>query len=285
MAGEGCPLAEMDASYVEWLADNRARVKAWEKAVHPLAGEMHENGVAVVSAVSLVDPDVLQRASDECLDIASDSAGAVERKKLKKDWKKFFVEISINRRRKSCLRLALEPRLLEAVAGYYRMWPRLHQIALHINSPTSEPVPRATQLWHRDDGDLKVVKVFVYLVDVDETNGPFCYIPKTQALGALAQVWPDQLPDQGVMTLYERETRATDEEMSVSVPPALWKTCVGPKHTMILADTTGYHRGLKPVSGTRIMLSLTYSSGSRKSECAGDVPEWATDEGQRWAML
>jgi hypothetical protein len=176
------------------------------------------------------------------------------------------------------LRLALDKKLLEIVSLYLGMWPRLHAVGAWLNFPSVHE-PTASQLWHRDPEDLKNVKVFIYLVDVDEDRGPFCYIPETQPFGNRASAVPK----------HADKIRVTDEEMRAVIPAHAWLTCVGPANTMILADTVGYHRGGKAKSGNRILITFTYTSGwplakaSQAPRLKG-IPAWATHAVQRHAL-
>jgi hypothetical protein len=56
---------------------------------------------------------------------------------------------------------------------------------------------------------------------------------------------------------------------------------------MILADTMGYHRGGKPREGNRILIALTYTSGTpfkdREFSVEGN-PDWFTSDIQQWAL-
>lgn len=173
------------------------------------------------------------------------------------------------------LRLALDPKLLEIVAGYLGLWPKLHAIHAWLNFPTDEP-PRASQMWHRDPEDLRLVKAFIYLVDVDEETGPFTYIPKTQSFGEYA----------GQVPRHNDRKRVADDEMNPVLAPETHMVCTGPEDTMILADTVGYHRGGKPRSKNRILLTFTYASawsGKRKLQVSGS-PSWHLNDMQRMAL-
>ena len=79
------------------------------------------------------------------------------------------------------LKVALDQQLLEIVAAYLEMWPTLFSIAAWLNYPTDQP-PAVSQLWHRDPEDLRLIKVFIYLSDVEEHSGPFSYIPAHAAV-------------------------------------------------------------------------------------------------------
>lgn len=178
------------------------------------------------------------------------------------------------------LELALSRPVLELIASYYGLFPRLVDISIHYTMLTDTPAS-ASQLWHRDPGDLKLVKVFLYLNDVDEHGGPFCYIPGTQPCGPLSHVKPPHLDKE--LEGRERLWRITDEEMRAVIPEKRWVKCTGPIGTMVVADTIGYHRGLKPVKRERTMVCFTYNSGAGgrvlRLEPSEDSPE-----PQRWAL-
>jgi len=149
------------------------------------------------------------------------------------------------------VRLGLDQKLLETVSLYLGLWPRLHAIGAWLNFPTQGEATEA-QLWHRDPEDLRLIKVFIYLNDVDEKRGPFCYIPRTHPFSEGAAIVPQ----------HKDSKRITDEEMRLTFPSEKWISCTGPANTMILADTVGYHRGGKPVEGNRILITFTYTSGT-----------------------
>lgn len=174
------------------------------------------------------------------------------------------------------LKVALDPQLLQIAAAYLEMWPTLFSIAAWLNYPTDQP-PAVSQLWHRDPEDLRVLKVFIYLSDVEEHSGPFSYIPRTQPFGAAVE----QAKRCG------NSQRLSDDKVSKVFPPSAWKVCTGAAGSMILADTVGYHRGGKPTSGVRILATFTYTSATpmmtRKVQVA-TTPSWATLPIQRFAI-
>jgi hypothetical protein len=174
------------------------------------------------------------------------------------------------------LRVALDKKLLEIVSLYLGMWPRLHAVGAWLNFPSADALKQA-QLWHRDPEDLKIVKVFIYLVDVDENRGPFSYIPKTHPFS----------PGAATIPMHVDPKRITDEEMRAAIPADTWVTCTGPKNTMILADTVGYHRGGKPTVGNRILITFTYTSGTplvKRALHINGEPNWTTHAIQRHAL-
>ena len=175
------------------------------------------------------------------------------------------------------LRLALDKKLLEIVSRYFGMWPRLHAIGAWLNLPSSAEA-KHSQLWHRDPEDMKLLKVFIYLVDVDEKCGPFSYVPKTQPFGAKAAISPK----------YVDRKRILDDDMRAAIPENEWMTCTGPAGTMVLADTVGFHRGGKPIVGYRLLITFTYTSGAPigggRLLKYDRTPDWATDAMQQYAL-
>lgn len=173
------------------------------------------------------------------------------------------------------LKLALDPKLLEVVSSYLGLWPRLYQVHSWLNYPTEEP-PKASQMWHRDPEDLRLVKAFIYLVDVDEDTGPFTYIPRTHSFGELA----------GLVPRHRDRKRVEDEEMNSTLSLDLHRVCTGPADTMILADTVGYHRGGKPRSKNRVLLTFTYTSAwqAKPGPLISGTPSWQMNDMQRMAL-
>lgn len=174
------------------------------------------------------------------------------------------------------LKVALDEKLLEIVASYLGLWPSLYSIAAWLNHPVGAPAS-LSQLWHRDPEDLKIVKAFIYLVDVDEQCGPFTYIPGTHPFGA----------EVVKATKLERKKRFEDDRMHRVFPPEAWRVCTGPANTLILADTIGYHRGGRPTAGQRVLITFTYTSGTpigeRTIHVAG-TPAWISAPIQRAAL-
>ncbi|MBI2186952.1 MAG: phytanoyl-CoA dioxygenase family protein [Acidobacteria bacterium] len=174
------------------------------------------------------------------------------------------------------LKVALDVKLLEIVATYLGMWPALHAVGAWLNYPTDEPAA-SSQLWHHDPEDLKVIKAFIYLEDVGEDNGPFTYVPGTHPFG----------PNVPTAQRHNGKRRLRDDQFTAVFPPSMWRVCTGPAGTMILADTIGYHRGGKPSTGTRLLVTFTYTSGTpivaHLLRLKGE-PTWISSAIQRYAI-
>jgi len=109
----------------------------------------------------------------------------------------------------------------------------------------------ASMQWHRDYDDHKIVKVFLYLVDVDEQMGPFTYLRETQPGARFGHLFPSRPPEGAV------PPKADVERL---VPAAQLQQCTGKKGSFIICDTTGLHRGGRSTTKSRILFTLTYAS-------------------------
>ena len=119
--------------------------------------------------------------------------------------------------------------------------------------------------------------MFIYLIDVGETNGPFCYVPGSHPFGRNASLVPQS----------QKKSRVLNSEMIVTVPSGAWRVCTGPARTLIMADTVGYHRGGKPSQGERIIVTFTYTSGVPMTDrrlLVRGAPSWPMTALQRAAL-
>ena len=276
-------LIKPNIAYVRWrYVSNRDRtLRAWShQPVYVdsagVAGELRERGIVVGPSDHYLDQEghnALNEASALILGLSRGddvqsriSAGSADKRK------NFCLHLVPYEQEhapdSSLLRLALNKKLLEMVSLYLGMWPRLNALGAWLNYPTTD-APKESELWHRDPEDIQVIKVFICLTDVGNYEGPFCYISTTHPFGSGAA----RVPKHG------DPNRITDEEMRATMPEGAWMTCKGPTKTMILADTIGYHRGGKPMSGNRMLITFTYTSGTpiiRRTINITGKPTWIT---------
>ena len=107
--------------------------------------------------------------------------------------------------------------------------------------------------WHRDTIYDKQFKAIVYLTDVDESNGPFQYISGTHTLKSKY----DLIKRYQFTHEHNRVTHKDAITMSED-PNYPLQTFPGKAGTVILADTSGIHRGKPIESGTRYALTNYY---------------------------
>ena len=110
--------------------------------------------------------------------------------------------------------------------SYFNIW---HTFSTPVHA-------RATQLWHRDPEDRYILKVFLYLSDVDDGAGPFTYAAGSHPKAKLRR-------EPAFTSDADGARRSDDGQMAEVVPPGRWVKGTGPRGTLIFADTRGYHKG------------------------------------------
>jgi hypothetical protein len=104
--------------------------------------------------------------------------------------------------------------------------------------------------WHFDVEDRRMLKVIVYLTDVDEHTGPFEFLPQPAS-------------DLARQTLRVRPglTFLPDAAVSATVPASQWHRVTGPAGTAVYADTARLlHRIKAPTGGDRYSATFVYTS-------------------------
>ena len=148
--------------------------------------------------------------------------------------------------------VASSHRLLDIANAYLEMWSKLEYVDVWYSVPQPAAAERiSSQRWHRDYNDKHLLKVFLYLVDVDESMGPFQYVAGSQPGGPYADAWGWQPLGQNY---------PTEEELEARVPASAVQTFTGPAGTLVFCNTAGFHRGGFSTTNPRVLATATYSS-------------------------
>lgn len=236
------------------------------EAARVLAG-LNRDGVAVTSVERLLTDDAPYR--ELVSDVSSmqqklsgevaTARGAADRAS---DNRKPFVHFYLGecpelRPDSAFARFALQEPMLQIANAYFGMFTRLSYYNVWHNFATQAEA-RESQLWHRDREDHYILKMFVYLSDVDEAAGPFTYARGSHNKGRLRRE-PEATSLSGVM-------RSDDAQMAAAVPPERWLKAVGPKGTIVFADTRGYHKGGLARDRDRLLFVSMFTSQSVRRE-------------------
>lgn len=232
---------------------NLAPTLAYRLGRRPLSGEaarvletLNRDGIAITSAHALLGEDscydeltaaVDQLECDQADRLAA--AAAAARDPESGDQNQFNVGLLGRRARPDAddvyLKFALQGPIVGVANEYFEMNTKLS--FCDVWHTFSTPIhARATQLWHRDPEDRYILKVFLYLSDVDEGAGPFTYASGSHPKANLRRE-PAYCADA------DGARRSQDEQMAEVVPPERWVKGTGPRGTLIFADTRGYHKG------------------------------------------
>src|SRR5262249_19285766 len=143
-------------------------------------------------------------------------------------------------------RLSSDPLFYYVASEYLNVAPVLGFITAWISRPHKNDdatLSKSAQLFHVDMSNPAFLKVFVYLNDVDEKNGPHCLVPGTQS----------QKPD----SLW-RDGRITDAEMQEQIPCEKWDFQIGEAGSVFFVDTKAFHKGVPLIEGERHLAQFYY---------------------------
>jgi hypothetical protein len=114
---------------------------------------------------------------------------------------------------------------------------------------SKEASEEAAQMYHYDFDRLKWLKLFIYLTDVDESNGPHCYISSSHIVDSK----PLEILKRGYV-------RVSDKELLPYYNTNQIKTICASAGTIFVGDTKCWHKGTPLHKGVRLVLELQYTS-------------------------
>jgi hypothetical protein len=239
------------------------QVSAAEKAK---ADDLNRNGYVVVT--DLMDPAVQQRFADAGVK-RLDDIEASETKQTS-NWKKFWVRLLDAEMQDGQLsadnifvQYALQPSAINVVATALGEIPWLDYVLLSYSRYAGDDLA-SSQLWHRDHDDVRVVKLFSYLTDVEEDgDGPFTFLPRqsTEKFG---------YPLLG--------SHFSDDQVFAKVPRSDIKVMKAPRLTTFMVDTAKcLHMGSRMAPGHgRLLYTATFFAFPRMYPGANKRPFFET---------
>jgi hypothetical protein len=147
-------------------------------------------------------------------------------------------------------RLMADPSLLAVAQAYLGCLPVLSSVFMIWSTPArlaDNAREELAQMYHFDMDRLKWIKFFFYLTEVTSDCGPHCFIAKSHRTGR-------QLPS----LLARGYVRYPDQELEPYYPTDDRIEFTGPPGTLFAVDTRGYHKGLTPRAGDRLMLQIEF---------------------------
>ncbi|HLO89180.1 MAG TPA: phytanoyl-CoA dioxygenase family protein [Nostocaceae cyanobacterium] len=148
-------------------------------------------------------------------------------------------------------------RLINIVENYIGLPVAFHGVHLRKDFPNQHQF--GTLLWHKDSEDRRMVKVIVYLNDVEQKHGPFEYLPLSltsfpnfNSFRIDYQLWQS-----GYLGI-------NDEQVKEIIPQSVWKSCQGAAGTVVIADPrTALHHGTIRTE-ERLALFFVYTANPPK---------------------
>lgn len=165
---------------------------------------------------------------------------------------KMNPENSIHPSNHPLLTIGLSAPVLHVVSSYMGLWPKLIYTDAWYSIPIDQGKRIGSQQWHRDPEDKRMVKVYLYFSEVDESAGAMEYISGTSnshgGHGTKIGEWKA-----AGANLYPS---AELVEQSFSKDRRLY--CTGSVGALLFCDTTGLHRGGVSRSRPRVVATWTF---------------------------
>lgn len=248
------------AQWIVWYYIlNRNNRRIYRKEKRPL--DMREQEVVNdlkkygIATIHLDDLFPGERVFETCKAYTNECMRAAETKTNKKFLKQLWDAYPVIDFDNPFLQLTLRENILQIVDAYMQMAAKLYYLTLNITTPMDEGAEAVqSQKWHRDPEDRCMIKMFLYLNDVDETSGPFIYVRESHGGGRLASLFP-QHPPRGSGYIEEGDWKKY-------IPPDAINVYTGKAGTLIFCDTVGLHKGGYATAGERIMFTAGYCSSA-----------------------
>lgn len=158
---------------------------------------------------------------------------------------------SVISRNHPLVRFCHSPEIQNTLKVFFKEKPRLTAMDYWTTLPAVQETLTGSQRWHRDHEDQKLVKIFVYLSDVDAASGPTEYIE-----GSFYRGLQDIIPPKRAFVLGDYLNEA---ELSQRGLLQYRRYLIGLKWTIFFVNTSGIHRGGFGKK-ERAMINITFTS-------------------------
>ena len=146
-------------------------------------------------------------------------------------------------------RLLTDRSILSVAQAYLRSRAVLDTPVLWWSTPGGgRAESSAAQLYHFDMDRLKFLKFFFYITDVTSETGPHVYVRGSHQRKPRA--------------LLRDDGRRSDEEIASNYEADRPTEVTGPRGTMFVADTRGFHKGMNLRRGQRLVFQLEFANSS-----------------------
>lgn len=142
-------------------------------------------------------------------------------------------------------RLATDPAVLRIVSNYLGFLPVLMRINV-LYSPNDEVIEASSQFFHLDPEDVIMMKIFVFVEDVDEATGPTTVLPADCSATVRRAIG-------------YRKGRVPDEVIAKLGGADSLVECTGPAGTLAFLDTCRcFHMGSRQADKPRYTIMIQY---------------------------
>ena len=140
----------------------------------------------------------------------------------------------------------LDHQLLDLAENYIGL--PIYYLGAQVKRELANGKSSNVRKWHIDTEDYRMLKIIIYLNDVDEFGGPFQCLSKQETAFARK-------------SLGYKSGLIDDDLMASHVAPEKWITCTGSSHTATFIDTSNiFHRAKPPTKTERKSITFHYIS-------------------------
>ncbi|MGF6591393.1 phytanoyl-CoA dioxygenase family protein [Pseudomonas sp. B21-012] len=139
------------------------------------------------------------------------------------------------------LKWANDSRVLAIVENWLGAKPTLSNLSVWWSYPGHD-TPQEAECFHRDVDDLRFIKLFIYLSDVDEGAGPHVFVPGSHKHDGFNKI-----------------RRYSDSEVIEAFGQDGIKYFTGEQGSAFLENTFGLHKGQLPTHKPRLLFQAQYS--------------------------
>jgi hypothetical protein len=156
-----------------------------------------------------------------------------------------------------------QQRLLNIIENYLGLPVAFQGVHLRKDLPNTDQF--GTLLWHKDSEDRRMVKVIIYLNDVETKHGPFEYVPLSLTTFPKLNAYriDRKLAQSGYLGI-------NDEQLEKIVPQSAWKSCPGAAGTVVITDprTALHHGTVRTEERSALFFVYTANPPKRPELCA-----------------
>lgn len=214
------------------------------KKIYILKNNLEEKGyldLGIFLSENEVEKIIDKVRQFNCFDPYRDELGEFKSSNIPKD-----VHVANYKRNdllsvKEILDIANNTDVLKTVKNFLGATPTISNINMWWSLSDKKEAEQA-QFFHRDVDDFKFCKLFVYLTDVSMENGPHVYVEGSSISEKLRKI-----------------KRYDDDEIENEFGKENIKYFTAPQGSAFIVDTYGFHKGLLPSKGNRLLLQIQYS--------------------------
>jgi hypothetical protein len=242
--------------YQQWQSRHRAALPVLDASEREIVDRLDREGIYITSLEALAIPDSQQLLA--AAEPISKELARLSRQPSQAGNHTLMATADQLLQHPEILRWGLSARLLKIVESYLGLPVGYGGLSFYYS--VADGRDAGPRIWHRDKEDWRMIKVAVYLNDVDESGGPY------QCVNAATNEWlVATLPKYKGLTHTEMQqllaSRPGDNRSDDNRSDDWPISCTGKTGTVIFTDTSRcYHRGKPPIHTDRAAIFFHYFS-------------------------